>query len=104
MQVLVGECVQVCGGVCVCTLHCIACIFLCFTVRLSRNLIGFAASCDCVGVSVCVWECACVCVSECVPVCVCSTYAQFIHFVFLLHVPTAGQANLMCAHKSRQHF
>lgn len=84
------------------TLHCIACIFLCFTVRLSRNLIGFAASCVCVGISVCVGVCLRVC--ECVPVSVCSTYAQFIHFVILLHVSTAGQANLMCAHESRQHF
>lgn len=57
VQVLVRECVRVC----VCTLHCIACIFLCFTVRLSRNLIGFAGSCDCVGVSACLYVCLCVC-------------------------------------------
>lgn len=78
MQVLVRECGG-CATVCVCTLHCIACIFLCFTVRLSRNLIGFAGSCDCVGVSACLCVCLCVCHGVCVlHICAIHTFCYFI--------------------------
>lgn len=59
------------------SLHAIA--YFCFTVGLSRNLIGFAANSLRMRADVVV-------VAVCVGVCVCA-YAQFIHFVILMPFP-----------------